>query len=182
MIRVASIAALAAALAIGVPGVAQAQTQAPNQTQSGGELKGPSVGATVYDPQGGEAGTIESIGGGNAVLSTGTNKLNIPLDRFGKSAKGPTIMVTKAQLDAMAAQAKDQAKAQLLAQLTPGAEVKGTGGKVLGSVKETDAEMVTVTASNGEVRVPITGFSATPAGPVLNMTVEQFEAAVAATK
>jgi len=176
MNRIASLALTGLMLSAAPAAFAQdAAAPAPAAAQ---ELKGAAVGATVYGPDEQPAGTIETISGANAVLATGTNKITIPLDRLGKGPNGPTIGLTRAQLDALAGQASAQASAQLEEKLKPGAEVRGTTGAVVGSVKAHDAETVTLTADGKDVRVPLAAISVAEAGLVLNMTAEQFQAAV----
>ena len=172
MIRIASLALTGLMLSAAPAALAQ-DAAAPAQ-----ELKGAAVGATVYGPDEQPAGTIETISGANAVLSTGANKITIPLDRLGKGPNGPTIGLTRAQLDALAGQASAQASAQLQEQLKPGAEVHGTSGAVVGSVKALDADTVTLSAQGKDVRVPKAAISAAETGLVINMTAEQFQAAV----
>lgn len=178
MTRIASLALAGIMFSTAPAALAQdaaAPAAAPAPAQ---ELKGPTVGATVYGPDEQAAGTIESISAGNAVLSTGTNKLTIPLDRLGKGPNGPTIGLNRAQLDALAGQASAQASAQLQEQLKPGAQVRGSSGAVVGSVKDLDATTVTLTAEGKDVRVPMAAISAAETGLVINMTAEQFQAAV----
>lgn len=57
---------------------------------------------TVYDTAGNVVGTIESVEGANAVLSTGTVKVQVPVSVISQGAKGPTISVTKAEVEAQA--------------------------------------------------------------------------------
>ena len=140
------------------------------------------AGAAIYDPQGVEIAKVDSVSGDSVVVSTGTNKLTIPASSFGVGAKGPVMAATKQQLDDAAAQASAQTKAQLAAKLVPGAEVRGSGGAVIGTIKATDAETVTVAAAKGEVRVPLKAFSASATGVMLGMTAAEFDAAVAAAK
>lgn len=142
----------------------------------------PSVGATVYDNQGAEIGKIESVANGNAVVFTGTNRAAVPLSSFGTSDKGPTLAVTKAELDAAAAQAAAAGAEQLRAQLKPGTQVHGSAGSVLATVKALDGDNVVLSAGSREVRVPISGFGMNAQGVFINMTQAQFDAAVAATK
>lgn len=61
------------------------------------------AGATVHDPNGGTVGTIESVEGETAVLSTGTVRVGVPLSAIGKSDKGLTIAMSKAEVEAAAA-------------------------------------------------------------------------------
>ena len=58
------------------------------------------AGDTVYDTAGEVVATIESIEGQNAVISTGSAKATVPLSSFASGPKGPTISMTKAQLEA----------------------------------------------------------------------------------
>lgn len=58
------------------------------------------TGATVFDTQGGQVGTIEAINGGDIVVTTGTAKATIPAASFGKGTNGPVLSVTRAQLEA----------------------------------------------------------------------------------
>ena len=55
---------------------------------------------TIYDPAGNTVGTIEAVNGANAVLSTGTVKVQIPVSAIAQGPKGPTIGVTKAEVEA----------------------------------------------------------------------------------
>lgn len=63
------------------------------------------AGATVKDTNGGTVGTIESVDGQYAVLSTGKHKVRLPMTSFGKGAEGPVLAMTQAQVDAAAAAA-----------------------------------------------------------------------------
>lgn len=166
-------AALGAVL---VPAVS-AQTSAPAPAQT---AAGPTVGATVYDAQGAEVGKIESVADGNAVVFTGTNRGTIPLSSFGTSPKGPTLGMTRAQLDEAAVKAAAAAIEQLRARLTPGTEVRGTAGAVVAKVKALDGDNVVMTTSRGEVRVPVTGVGVNAQGVFIGMTQAEFDAAVAA--
>ncbi|WP_295635064.1 hypothetical protein [Novosphingobium sp.] len=56
-------------------------------------------GATVYGSDGAPVGTIASVAGGNAVVDTGSRKATLALNAFGSGPQGPTITVTKSQLE-----------------------------------------------------------------------------------
>lgn len=58
------------------------------------------TGATVFDTQGGQVGTIEAINGTDIVVTTGAAKATIPAASFGKGSNGPVLSVTRAQLEA----------------------------------------------------------------------------------
>ena len=71
----------------------------------------PSVGATVYGSDGAAVGKIESMASGNAVLDTGKRKATLALNAFGSGPQGPTITVTKTQLEDAVAKATPPAPA-----------------------------------------------------------------------
>lgn len=176
MKKTASIAAAALAFAA-MPATAHAQTAAAPAAQAAAQ---PAAGATVYDAQGNEVGKIESVANGAAVVFTGTNRAAIPLTSFGTSPKGPTLGLTKAQLDAAA---QNSAATQVRSRLTPGAEVRGQGGAVLGTVKAVEGETVVVSATSGnaEARVPLSGFGVNETGVFIGMSQAQFDAAIGAS-
>ncbi len=170
--RIAHVIIIGIALAGATPMMAQVPTLASQLT----------VGAIVRDTAGAEVGTIDSVTPQAVVVSTGTNKVAIPPASFGPGANGPILAATKAQLDAAAVQAAGAAKAQLQASLVPGAEVRGTGGTVLGKVKATEGDLVVVETAKGEVKVPSNGFTTGASGLVLGMSAADFDAAVSAAK
>ena len=100
-----AIAALAgsAAVAQNTPPAAQSpESQVPPAGTAPAAPGAVSVKAsdTVYDTAGNSVGTIESVEGANAVLSTGTVKVQIPVSAIAQGPKGPTIGVTKAEVEA----------------------------------------------------------------------------------
>ena len=139
----------------------------------------PTVGATIFDAQGGTVGTIASSDGTNAVVDTGTVKAAVPLTSFGTSPKGPTLGMTKAELEAAASQSAAQAAADFKAKMTTGATVYGTGGASLGTIKAIDAQFVTVTTAKGDAKLPVGSFGPGPQGVTIGMTAAQLDAAMA---
>ncbi|VXD02749.1 hypothetical protein [Sphingomonas sp. 8AM] len=174
-------AILALASAALIPGVALAQAQTPAAGQTA-PAAGAAVttGATVYDTSGGVVGTVESTDGTNAVVNTGTVKAAIPLTSLGAGAQGPVLAMTKAQLEAAAGQQQAQASAEFKSKLVPGATVYGTGGSQLGTIKSVDASGVTLTTTEGDAVLPVTGFGPGPQGILLGMTAAQLKAAMSA--
>ncbi len=182
---------LALSLTAAAPAFAQAQT-APAQTAPAQPATGttatvtaatPTIGATVYDPAGTPAGTIKTVDAQSVLIATGTNDVAVPLSAIGSSPKGVTVTLTRAQLDAAAAEAKTAAAAQVKAQLVPGTSVRSLNGSaVLGTIKATDAEFVTLTTAKGDVKLPVTGFAAGPNGVILGLTAAQFDAVVSGAK
>lgn len=163
----------------GTPAAAQAPAAAPAASVAT-QLQ---PGATIYDTTGAEVAKIEVVNGADVSVDTGTNKLTIPAASFGVGANGPVLNATKAQLDGAATQAAASAKAALMAQLTPGTQVRGQAGQtVLGSIKSVSGDLVLITTPAGEVNVPAASFLPGPNGPLLQMSAEDFNKAVAASK
>lgn len=139
----------------------------------------PAVGATVMDTQGGMVGTIAAIEGGNATIDTGTVKAAVPLTSIGTSPKGPTLAMTKAELEAAAGQSTQAAQADFKSKLVTGAAVYGTGGASLGTISAMDDQYVTLkTAAGKEAKIPVGSFGPGPQGVTIGMTAAQLEAAM----
>ena len=173
--------AILSALAMTVPLAAQAQTApaAPAATPAPAQGAAPAVGATVLDPQGGVVGTIDQITPQAIVINTGTNKVGVPPTAIGTSPKGPTVSMTKAELDAAYAQQQGQAQAEFKSKLVAGTMVHGLNGSMLGTIKAADAQFVTVTTKKGDVKLPVNGFGPGEGNSVrLGMTAEQLDAAM----
>ena len=138
------------------------------------------VGATVYDTAGGVVGTVSSVSPDAVVISTGAHDVAVPPASVGAGAKGPTMAMTKTQLDAAFVQQQDQAAVAMKAQMVPGAAVYGVGGTTqVGTIKAADAQYITLTATKGgEAKLPISGFSTGPNGLIIGMTADQFNAAL----
>ncbi len=66
----------------------------------------PKVGDTVYDSTGIAAGTVESVSDTSFVLVTSAGKATVPLSGLSNGPKGPTIAMTKAQLEEAIRKAK----------------------------------------------------------------------------
>lgn len=166
--------------AAAVPALAAAQTTAPAAPAAGqaapAATTAPTVGATVSDQAGVAVGTVVTVAPEAVVIDTGTNKVPVPPSAIGSNAKGLYMAMTKAQLDAAAA----QAKAQAAAALTTGAAVKSSDGQQLGTIKAADAQFVTVTTATGDVRLPANAFGTGPDGVKIGLTAAQFTQAVSA--
>lgn len=172
----------ALALASIAPAALVAQ-QAPVPATPPAATAAPKVGATVTGKDGQPAGTIAQITAEAVVVDTGTNKVPVPPTSIGQDAKGATIAMTKAELDAAYAQAAQQAQANFASQLTPGKAVQGVNGTPVGTIKSADAQFVTVTTAKGDVKLPVAGFGPGPDGTVrVGATAAQIDAALAASE
>jgi hypothetical protein len=135
------------------------------------------VGASVSDTAGNPVGTIESVSGDLAVLSTGTNKVSLPLSSFGAGEKGPVIAMTRAEVDAAAAGAQATAQNEVVAQVSKGATVTDPQGGTVGTIESVEGEFATVATASSKVRLPLTAFGKGANGPVIAMTAAELDAA-----
>jgi len=169
--------ASAALLATG----AQAQTQtAPAATATTSSASKVTTGATVTDTAGGTVGTIKSVDGEFAVLSTGTVEVRLPLSSFAAGASGPVIGLTKAQVESAASGATAERKAKLDAQIAAGTTVYDQSGGTVGKIESVESGFATVATTKNKVKLPTSAFAAGNDGPVIGMTAAQLDAAAAA--
>jgi Cu/Zn superoxide dismutase len=157
--------------------IAAAAFALPATVQAADTAAKVAVGATVSDTAGNPVGTIEQVSGDLAVLSTGANKVSLPLTSFGVGANGPVIAMTRAEVDAAASGAAAAAKAELVALLSKGAAVSDTTGQKVGTVEGVEGEFATVATANSKVRLPISAFAKGANGPVIAMSAAELDAA-----
>ena len=98
------------------------------------------AGATVTGPEGNAVGTIVSVDNGQAVLDTGKHKVPLGVEMYGQGEAGPTITVTKAQLDGMMDAQIAEANAKRDAKLVVDAAVLSADGQPVGTVYTIDTE------------------------------------------
>lgn len=118
----------------------------------------PTVGAKVFDAQGNEVGTVESVQGDIVTVSTGTARAGLPKTAFVTREKGLTIGMTKAELEAAVNGATSETNAALKAALVANAPIKSSDGVVLGTIEKVEGEDVTVTLTDGATVVLKTGY------------------------
>ena len=136
------------------------------------------AGATVYGPQGGEVGTVVSIENGVVTIDTGAHKAPLPESAFGKSDKGPTITVTKAQIDAMMAEQLAATNAKRDAALVAGAAVVTAKGAPAGSIKSVEGDAIVLDTPSGAVALKREHFAVDPQGALMALfTADQIAAA-----
>lgn len=141
------------------------------------------AGMKVFGPNGGDVGIVDSVSGDVVIVATGKNMGALPISAFAKVENGLSVTITRADLDAAVEKAEADAKAALLASLTPGTEVKTvTGAAVIGTIQESDADYVTVNHAGQPVKLPVAAFMAQADGVSITMTEDQFKAALAGTQ
>ena len=145
---------------------------------------GPTVGATVYGPQGNEVGQIVSVENGQAVLDTGKHKVPLAVSMYGKGDKGPTITVTKDQLNGMVDQQLAAAAAKRDAALVQGATVTTADNQTLGTIDEINGDNIVIDRDGDKtkkVTLLRSYFDATATGPQARLTMAQIDQAMAKT-
>ena len=171
----------ARAVAQTAPATQGSVTQAPGTAPAAATATtdaGVVAGATVYDTAGGVVGTVESADTAGAVVSTGTIKVHMPLASFAKGPKGPMISLTRAELESQASAKAAEAAAMAM---TIGANVSGPQGASVGTISAIEGDLVTLdrTTTNVKVKLPRTAFGVGPNGPMIGLTPEQLDAAIA---
>ncbi|GGE76641.1 hypothetical protein [Sphingomonas prati] len=149
---------------------------APAGTSAATSVK---AGATVTDTTGGTVGTIKSIEGDLAVLSTGTVEVRLPLTSFAAGANGPVIALTKSQVESAASSATAERQGKLSAQIKAGTTVLDASGGTVGKIESVDGEFATVATTKNKVKLPVSSFAAGANGPVIGMTAAELDAAAA---
>lgn len=139
----------------------------------------PAVGATVYGPEGNEVGTIAAVADGIVTLDTGKHKAALPVNAFGAGDQGPTITVTKAQLDGMMDQQVAAANAARDALIIVGTEVHTADHQVLGTIESIDADEIIVIREAGPITVLRDQFTAMDKMLMTVFTLEAIETALA---
>lgn len=109
----------------------------------------PTVGAKVFDPQGGEVGSIEKVDAANAVVYTGTKRATLPLSAFAKNEKGLLISMSQTQLNEAVAAAEAQTTSAMDSKLVADAPIKSKDGAAVGTVQKVEGDNVTITLANG---------------------------------
>lgn len=140
-----SLIAAALAAATLVPAAAMAQA-APASAPAAAT---PTAGAKVFDPEGNEVGSIDTVQGDVVTVSTGTARAGLPKSAFVTRDKGLTIGMTKAQLEAAVQGAQAKTGEALATALVPDAPVKSSDGIVIGTVSKVEGENVTVALQSG---------------------------------
>lgn len=163
--------ALAATAAMSLPAAASAQAAATVPA-----TPALAVGTVIYDPQGGEVGKIDSVSGDAIVVDTGAHKATLPRSAFASGAKGPTVTITKAQIDEQMAAAAQKAAAALEAALVVGAEVKGKAGTPIGTVKEVSADKVVIDRPAGPVAIGRKAVGLGDKGLFISLTAQELDA------
>ncbi len=168
---------------------ARTQAQAPAgapaaapATPAAGAAVNVAVGAKVFDSQGAQVGTVESVQNDMAVVNTGTARATLATSAFAAKADGLSINATRAQLEAAVADAAAKAGATLDAALVADAQVKSQDGAVVGTIKEVTGEQVILARPEGAVALTRQFFTADASGLTLRMTAAQLDAAAKAAQ
>ena len=138
-------------------------------------------GTVVYGPTGAPVGTVKQVANGIATLDTGEHQAPLPLSAFGQGASGPTITVTREQLNALVEQQLAALAARRDAALVAGAPVLTSDNQPLGTVEQVVGNDVVVarTTPAGRVTLGRDYFTADDSGLKARLTLQEIDAAVA---
>lgn len=170
--------ALAATLLAAVAPAAMAQDAAP--AAAGQTAIAP--GATVMGNDGAPVGTIEAVSGDVVVINTGKHKAPVPAAAVATGEAGPSVNISKAQLDEMMDAQVAAAIAKRDAALVAGAAVVSAKGNPAGTLAEVDlaADMIVLESPAGKVALKKEHFAVDPQGRLMALfTREQIETAAA---
>lgn len=158
-----SAAASVSALAIG--SAAMAQAIAP--------------GTQVVDPSGGSVGLVTKVSGDLLTVRTDRHEVQLPAGSFTPSEGKLLFAMTRDQLNSET----DKALAQAEAAVTVGAEVRGRGGEVVGTISELDEDIVTLKMTSGDlIRLPRNAIGGSAQGAVLGVTAAELQVMAAEAK
>jgi len=136
-----------------------------------------SAGTAVVDTSGAAVGTVVSVEGNQLIVKTDKHQVKLPKTSFTASNGKLLFGMTQAQLNAEI----EKSLAEAAAKVAPGASVKGTDGKVLGSIDSIDEQFATIKLSSGKsVRVPRNALAANGEGAAIGLTSEAIEAQASA--
>ena len=128
-----------------------------------------SVGMPVVDVSGAAVGVIASRNGDNVTLKTDRHEIPFPAGSFTVQDGKAHFAMTRAQANAE----YEKVLAAAEASLAPGAEVKGLGGKRLGTIESIDETNVTLKLDSGQsVQLPRSGVVGGPDGAVAGISAE----------
>jgi hypothetical protein len=66
------------------------------------------AGSPLSDSKGQPIGTVESVDAQGAIVASGTTRIRVPLESFGKNSKGLLLGITKAEFESLVAKATAQ--------------------------------------------------------------------------
>ena len=157
----ANYAAVAAALAI-MPAAGNAQDAAPAPEAAPAQEAAPAAarapaasveltqGQTVMGNDGMPIGTVMQVTPDAVVVDTGTNQIPLPSNAFAAGESGPTLNITKAELDASYNEQMAAAMAQLDQKLVAGTPVMTADSQPLGTVDSVNGQDVVLAMEGGE--------------------------------
>jgi len=154
---------------------AMAQNATPPAAAAAATTANVAVGATIYDVNGAEVGTVKSVAAPNFVIDTGKNSASLALSALSTGAKGPVLGLTKVELDAAAEKATADAAAALAAAIVVGAPVHASDGStVLGKIAEVAEADFVLDTGTAKVKLPKTSVANGATGLMIGMTAQAF--------
>jgi preprotein translocase subunit YajC len=136
------------------------------------------VGTTIYDRNENVVGKIQSVKGDAAVIDTGSAKITLGLSSFMSWPKGPSISMTRSELEAAAAKVQQSGDEEVRLQLTPGANVYDSSGAIAATVDSVQGNDVIINVGKHKAKLPVSAFSKSEKGARIDSTAAELEAAI----
>ena len=152
----------AVSLAIAVPGIAHAQTNA-------------TPGMQVKDAAGGTVGSVARLENDLVVVKTDRFEIPLPGQSFTKDGDVLLFGMTQAELNAE----WEKRVAASEASLAVGSAVTGASGAHVGTIAAIDETSVTIELEGGQkIQLPRSGIAGSPQGAVIGFTAEELKAKI----
>lgn len=133
-------------------------------------------GMQVVDQAGSPVGIVTTVSGDELIVRTDRHEVRLPASSFTPNKGKLLFGMSQAQLNAET----DKALAAANAAVAVGAEVRGSGGQVAGTIDKLDDATVTLKLVSGElVRLPRSAVAGSEQGVVLGVTIEELKAMAA---
>ena len=138
-------------------------------------------GAVIYGLDGAEIGTVAGEQDGVIVLKVGERMVPIDPAAISNGAAGPTIAVTRAELETQLDERMAAYEAELDASLKQGAQVQTVDNQQLGTIENVSGDAVAVQGSDGTINLPKASLALNNEGKVtVRATMTQIREAMSA--
>lgn len=112
------------------------------------------VGSTVTGNDANPIGTVVSNDGSTVTVDTGAHRIPLPANAFAVTESGPTLNITKAELDSIYERQLAEAAAARDAALVEGAAVVTADQQALGTIETIDGDNIVIREGDFAVTLP----------------------------
>ena len=132
-------------------------------------------GTTIYGADNAPVGTVSQIVDGTVIIDTGEHKAPVAQESIYAGQSGPSVAVTKAQIDTMMAEQAAAAAAARDAALVEGAPVLSVNGNPAGKLRSVNLteNVVVLESSTGQLPLKKEHFAVTNSGALVTLFTRQ---------